>query len=202
MTTRQKLRRGWLGLLVLAYGGFLLWYGGGGHTITAAEGKILLERVRTSSAAIEHPDVLAAMARLIAQDNGREFYMINLEHIRPGPEAAKADRAYARTVLPALLKHGSMPVYVGRIQGLLIGQSDADFGRVALVRYRSLRDFLAIFTDTAMQAGVDNKFASLSYTEARATSPVISLLAVRLTAACLFGLAGLAGWIALRNRPA
>ncbi len=202
MKTRQIVRSGCLIGLVLAFATFLHWYGGRGPALTAAEGKAFLDQVRMSSAGVDHPEVVAAAASLIAHDDGREFYMVNFEQLRTGPEAVKQDRTYARAVLPALLQHGSMPVYVGRIEGLLLGRNESDFGRVAVVRYRSLRDFLVIFTDPSMQSGVDHKFASVAYTEARATSPILSLLAIRVTAACLFGLAALSVWICTRARGA
>jgi hypothetical protein len=187
-------------LVGLAYVGCLLWYGGSGPALTPGEGRAFLERVRTSPSASGHPEVLKTLETLIALDDGREFYMLNLEQLGEGPEARKADMAYARVVLPALLRHGSLPVYIGRVQGQLIGDDPRAFNRAALVRYRSLRDFLVIFTDPAMSAGVGNKFASLTYTEARATTPVFSLLAIQLAAAGVFGALGLAGWVLLRRR--
>ena len=172
MITRERLRRGWLGLVGLAYGALLLWYGGFGPAIGPAEGRILLERVKASPSASEHPEVLPMLEDLIARDAGREFYMLNLEQLASGPAARKADLAYARVVLPALLKHGSMPVYLGRVQGQLIGNNPQTFTRAALVRYRSLRDFLVIFTDPAMTVRVNNTLASLHSTEAMPTNPV------------------------------
>lgn len=106
----------------------------------------------------------------------------------------------ARAVVPALISHGSLPVYVGRVKGLLLGRNEAGFGRVTVVRYRSLRDFLHIFTDPRMQAGVDRKFASMASTESRAAAPVLSFLSVRLTATLLFGLLGVRCWISTRDR--
>jgi len=202
MSTPERLRLGWLGLVGLAYGALLLWYGGFGPAIRPAEGRVFLERIKTSPSASEHPEVLRTLKDLIARDDGREFYMLNLVQLAEGPVARKADMAYARVVLPALLKHGSMPVYVGRVQGQVIGNNPLAFNRASLVRYRSLRDFLVIFTDPAMSAGVDDKFASLTYTEARATTPVISLLAIQLAAAGLFGGIGLVGWALLGRKYA
>ena len=200
MINRQRLRLGWVVLVGLAYVGCLLWYGGSGPALTPGEGRAFLERVRTSPSASGHPEVLKTLETLIALDDGREFYMLNLEQLATSPEARKADMAYARVVLPALLRRGSLPVYIGRVQGQLIGDDPRAFNRAALVRYRSLRDFLVIFTDPAMSAGVGNKFASLTYTEARATTPVFSLLAIQLAAAGVFGALGLAGWVLLRRR--
>ncbi len=126
--------------------------------------------------------------------------MVNLEQLKTGPDAEREDLAYARVVILALLKHGSMPVYVGRVRGLLLGHNTSDFGRASIVRYRSLRDFLNIYTDPNVQSGVNHKFASTTYTEARPTSPVISLVSIQLASACIFCLIGLLGWIGLRPK--
>jgi len=44
------------------------------------------------------------------------------------------------------------------------------------------------------EAGVDQKAASLTSTEARAALPMNALLAVRMTVTCLFALMGFLGW--------
>jgi hypothetical protein len=202
MVTKQVLRLSWIGCLALVYAAFLFWYQGTGRAITPAEGRIFLQKLATNPGSNETKQATLTLQTLIAHDDGHEFFMFNLETLKAGPEAAKEDRAYASVVLPALLRHGSFPVYLGRVRGSLLGDNTMKFGRASIVRYRSLRDFLEIFTDRAMASGVNHKFASMEYTEARPTSPVISLLAVPLTTALLFSLIAVFGWIRLgRSGP-
>lgn len=200
MTSRQTLRLGWVTALALFYGAFVYWYGGAGTPLSQAEGQAFLAQLRNHPRMVQHPEYLQVMAKLMAQDDGREFYMFNLEQLRSGPDVEKEDMAYARAVIPALLSHGSFPVYVGLVRGLMLGNNPTEFSRAAVVRYRSLRDFLEIFTDPAMAAGVNHKFASMAYTEARPTSPIVSVVSVRLTLALALTLLGLLGWMSLRPR--
>jgi hypothetical protein len=200
MSPRQILRFGWVAGLALLYGTFVYWYGGAGTPLSQAETEVFTARLQTNPRMVQHPQSLEAIKALMAQDDGREFYMVNLEELKADPEARKEDLAYARAVIPALLSHGSFPVYVGQVRGLMLGDNPTQFSRAAVVRYRSLRDFLGIFTAPAMAAGVNHKFASMAYTEARPTSPIVSVVSVRLTLALAFTLLGLLGWMALRPR--
>ena len=67
---------------------------------------------------------------MIPLDDGREFYAVNLETLKHGPEAEQSDRAYARIVMPLLFKRASHPVFVSRRAGL------PRQGRGAGLRYR------------------------------------------------------------------
>jgi len=195
VTSRARFRAVWLGALALGYAAFLFWYGGSGRPVTAAEGRAYLERLRATQEVTEHPDLLPAIEDLIAHDDGREFFMANLISMKPGPEAAAYDAAYSRAVAPALLRHGCFPIYLGQVRRVLLGDDGTGTNRVAIVRYRSLRDFLDIFADPAMSEGTKHKFASLSHTEVIATTPLVSLLTVRTTVALVVLLVGCTPWI-------
>ena len=196
---------GWVALLTLFYAAFWLWYGGNGKPLTEAEGQALIEQIETlhrdAGRQVNISSFLANMDDMIAKDDGKEFYAINLETLKQGPEAEAADEAYARHVIPALIKRGSFPVYVGDRAGLMLGDYGNEIDRVAIVRYRSLRDLLDMNTDPAMIEGTPYKFDSLIHTEVFISRPSVSAVHVRLTLALLLILLGwlgirLAGWIA------
>ncbi len=200
----------WAAVLVLVYAVFWFWYGGNGKPLTEAEGRALIERIETlhrnASGALPSSDFLENMEDMIRRDDGKEFYAINLERVKKGPEAEAADATYASHVIPALIRRGSFPVYVGNRAGLMLGKQGNEIDRVAIVRYRSLRDLLDMNTDPAMIEGAPYKFASLVHTEVFITRPVISAVHVRATVALiliLFGWMGikLANWIARRRAP-
>ena len=138
-------------------------------------------------------DFRANIEAMLPNDDGGEFYAVNLEQLREGPEAEAADAAYARAVFPALLKRGGIPIYVGDTAGLMLGQYGAEVDRVAIVRYRSLRDMLDMNLDPGMIAGVPHKFASLDHTEVFITRATLSAVHVRLTLALVLLVIGFLG---------
>ena len=193
----------WAALVLAALGAFWLWYGGHGPPLTPEEGRLLLARAQAlqgqAGLPLRSDDRIARLQALIDTDDGGEFWMVNLETRRHDPAADRADAAYAAVVIPQLLKRGSFPVYVGRVAGPVLGEARG-VNRVAIVRYRSLRDFLAMNVDPAFVRGVGDKFAALEDTDVLMTRPVVSALHVRLTAVTPAALALIAGLAILGRR--
>lgn len=122
-------------------------------------------------------DEKAAIRAFFSSDDGQAFYNVNLMQyrdraqyadgsVRPGiGTGAEAADAYARVVVPMLLRRGSYPLFTAaKIAPFLAeGAPGADFFQeVAIVRYRSRRDMLEMITDPAYKAGSAHKFASLA----------------------------------------
>jgi len=193
----SKTKIGWIALLVLIYGSFWIWYGGNGTPLTVAEGHKMLDQITAMHAkrgSTPAPsDFRANMEKMIPIDDGREFYAVNLETAKKGPEAEKSAEAYGKIVMPLLFKRGSFPIFVGQRYGLMLGQLGNGFDQVAVVRYRSLRDMLDMNIDPEMAKGVPHKFAALEHTEVFIVRPVISVEMVRLTLALLLLVIGFLG---------
>jgi hypothetical protein len=116
-----------LGLLYLL---FLLWYGGRGRPLTQAEVESLLaemkRRTGKESQAEESP-LLNQFRELTKNDDGREFYMVNMLKFRQkalypagspfDADPLAANARYSRAILPLLLKHGGHPVFLGPVLG-------------------------------------------------------------------------------------
>jgi hypothetical protein len=197
MSPGLMLRAGWVALWAVLYAAFFVWYGGNGAPLTAAEGQALMARIRAlhegSASAGLHPEFRPNVEALIARDDGREFFMVNLETLIDTPEAREADAAYARIVIPLLLARGSFPIFAGRTRGKALGDFADGVQRVAIVRYRSLRDFLDMNADPAMKVGAPHKFASMTHTEVFPTAPMFTAVHVRLTVGLLFVVIAWAG---------
>lgn len=195
----RKIQWGWAALLGLIFVIFSVWYGGSGKPITAEEGATLLAELRASyaDAPVTEQSFVSNIEAMIPNDDGKEFYAVNLEQVKHGPEAEAADAAYARVVIPLLLARGSHPVFVSERAGLMLGDYGNDVDRVAIVRYRSLRDLMDMVSDPKMIAGGHHKFAALDHTEVFITRPIISFIHVRLLVALLLALIGIAGWFGL-----
>lgn len=170
--------RVWLWLaMAVSYGLFWFWYSPLGGPLTAAE----IERF---SAALErrggNGDRLAVLRRFMAEDTGRQFFMVNLLDLAdpapplpatgPGASAESLLDHYMAHMYPELARRASHPVFVGRaVAGIvdLAGIDDAaPWSRAALVRYRSRRDMLEIATHPAFAERHEYKVAALARTVA------------------------------------
>ena len=146
LSKSQTLKLIWIAALLIVFAVFSSWYGGKGKPISAEEGAALVAQLRASYDTPEETEHGLAdhLEEMIAKDDGNEFYAVNLEQIKDGEAAREADRAYARVVMPLLFKRGSHPVFVSERGGLMLGKYGEDVDRVAVVRYRSLRDLLTM----------------------------------------------------------
>lgn len=187
----------WLGATALFYAAFWVWYGGNGDPLSEAEADALLAEMEElyggSLEGAARGSMLRNLTEMAPRDDGKEFYAVNLERLKQGPEAEAADRRYVEMVFPLLFERGGHPVFVGERAGLMLGDYGADVDRVAVVRYRSLRDLFDMILDPEMQEGNGDKFASLEHTEVFIVRPAISFVQVRLIVGLLLGLIAIGG---------
>lgn len=193
----SKAKGIWLGALTLLYLMFWIWYGGNGEPLSPAEGEALLVQMEGmyDMTREEAPEgsMIRNLEAMVPQDDGREFYEVNLETRRSGEDAAVADARYANIVFPLLLVRGGHPVFVSDRAGLMLGNYGAEIDRVAVVRYRSLRDLFDMILDPAMLEGREEKLAALDHSEVFITHPTISFVRMRLVVGLLLLLPGLIG---------
>ncbi len=195
----RKFQWGWVAFLVVIFFAFSAWYGGNGKPITAEEGAALLDELRANyaNAPVGEQSFVTNMEAMIPNDDGKEFYAVNLEQLKDGPEAEAADAAYGRVVIPLLLARGAHPVFISEPAGLMLGDYGNQVDRVAVVRYRSLRDLIEMVNDPKMIAGGHHKFAALDHTEVFITRPFITFVQIRFLVALLLILIGVVGWLGL-----
>lgn len=186
---------------------FLLWYGGRGKPLTQAEIDLFMRQA--AAAGQQDQDVLDEVAALVARDDGREFVMQNLVRYRPkalyppgyslGDDPRAADRRYGKAIIWPLLKHGNHPVFIARRSGSFIDPPGADdWHYVAMVRYRSRRDFLRFALETQKADIFVHKWAAIEKTHVFPVQPIVSLIAVRATVALVLALTGAALYAMLR----
>ena len=169
----------WLAL----YLAFLAWYDGWGTTrLTQADIDTLADRGAAADATL-----LEAFQNLAADDDGNEFYMLNLNRYAYAKGEAQtgspADyQDYGQAVLPLLLSRASHPIYSGEIPGfLLAGEIQSGYWHdVILVRYRSRRDFFNMVTSPEYQAIVGQRAGGIEYAEVTPTRPGLVLTTPRL----------------------
>jgi hypothetical protein len=182
---------------------FLLWYGGRGSPLTEAEKADFLAKLRAcaeSESESDHEHV-ADVGHLIEHDDGREFVMHNVIRYRAKAlyppayaydgSAPAADRRYFKALLPHLLRYGCVPVFVARRCGEFVEPDGIDrWDMVAMVRYRSRRDFLRFAVAVTREHITVHKWAAIENTQIFPVRPLLSLVFVRCAVAAALAAAG------------
>lgn len=185
--------------LAALYVAFLLWYGGRGKPMSRDEVERLLAPLRERAHDERGRSHLADVERLVARDDGREFVMHNVIRYRKkalyppghdyGESAPAADRRYGKAIVPYLLRYGSLPVFIARRSGDFVEPAGVDrWDVVAMVRYRSLRDFLRFANAITEDRITVHKWAAIENTQIFPVQPLVSLIFVRGAVAALFAL--------------
>jgi len=197
--------------LAVLYSGFFLWYGGKGKPLSQAEIDRFMQALGSDSQDPQHQARLAEVRALLASDDGQEFVMQNLARYRPkaqypmgykfGDDPRAADKRYARAIVPHLLRYGNVPIFIARRSGRFIEPLGADaWHYVAMVRYRSRRDFLRFAMAIERADIVVHKWAALEKTHVFPVQPIVSLFFVRSAVALLMALAGAALYLMLDGK--
>ena len=191
-----------LALLAL-YIAFLLWYGGRGEPLSEAEIVQFERELGALGTDARGHSASELVRRLAARDDGREFVMHNLVRYRAkalypaghayGDSARAADKRYGRAALRPMLRQGSIPIFLAKCSGRFIDADDAPaWDYVAMVRYRSRRDFLRFAVAIESRDIAIHKWAAIEETRITPLKPLASLFFVRSAVAVVFALIGLA----------
>jgi len=188
---------------------FLFWYGGKGKPLRSDEIQAFFDAIGKLPLTESDKQMIPEIRRLLAKDDGKEFVMQNLVRYRPkalyptgysyNDDARAADQRYGKAILGPLLRQGSLPVFIARRCGSFVEPEGADVWHyVAMVRYRSRRDFLRFALAIQSQGIVVHKWAALEKTHIFPVKPMISLIFVRSAVAGLLALLGAALFLLLR----
>ena len=187
--------------LAVLYGLFLVWYGGNGQPLSQTEIEHFMRELNAYVRSEKDSAVAAEVRLLLADDDGKEFVMQNLVRHRSravyppgyayGDDVRKADMRWGKAIFWPLLRYGSHPIFVARRTGTFIEPDGADaWHYVAMVRYRSRRDFLR-FVLVVQKSGVTvHKWAAIEKTHVFPVKPLVSLVFVRGLIAVVLALSG------------
>ncbi len=189
--------------LLALYALFLWWYGGRGKPLTQAEIAEFERLLGQLSRDTQGQSTSELVRQFAANDDGCEFVMHNLVRYRAkalyppghayGDSARDADKRYGRAVLLPLLRCGAMPMLLARCAGRFVGpEGAAPWNYVAMVRYRSRRDFLRFAVAIESQDIAIHKWAAIEETHITPLKPLASLIFVRAAVGGVFALIGLA----------
>jgi hypothetical protein len=195
-------------VLALLYGLFLLWYGGRGSPLSETEIVHFERELSQLMQGREGPTAQELVRAIAANDDGREFVMHNLVRYRAralypaghafDDSARAADRRYGRAALWPLLRRASVPVFLAKCAGRFMDEGTPPWDYVAMVRYRSRRDFLRFALVIEGQDIAVHKWAAIEQTQITPLKPLASLIFVRAAVAAVLLVLGvcLAGLIA------
>lgn len=180
-----------IGIALLAlYLGFWFWYGGNGTPISKEELEAGLNELAVSDTSGHAHEAIAQIRELMATDDGKEFVMQNLVRYRPkalyppgynfSDDPREADKRYGKSILWDLLRNGNLLFFVARRSGAFITPEGADsWHYVAMVRYRSRRDFLRFVIASNQADKFIHKWAAIEKTHVFPVKPMVSFFAVR-----------------------
>lgn len=194
--------------LLALYLVFLWWYGGRGTPLSVAEIDAFKRALAPHPSDPASQQILAELDALVAKDDGREFVMQNLVRYRPkalypagftySDDPREADKRYGRSIVWPLLRYGNLPIWIARRAGNFIEPEGADVWHyVAMVRYRSRRDFLRFALASEKKNNFVHKWAAIEKTHVFPVQPLISLVFVRASVGVALALLGVAlyGWL-------
>jgi len=185
---------------LVIYALFLVWYGGRARPLVEEEVKDFLALMTSRGIDRDDPELFESLKRLLSRDDGREFVMVNLIKYREkaayppgspyGDSAIEADKRYARAFFPYLLRYGNVPVFISRRSGSFIEPKDAEpWQVVAMIRYRSRRDFIRSVRAVVGKDVMVHKWAAIDTTHVFPVRPLFSFIAVRWAVAALIAVA-------------
>jgi len=197
---------------VLVYGAFAAWYFNWRGRIRADEVDGYVARIRAVNPHSADRTADGVLRKFLEDDDGREFFMLNLVRLAPGdvkdPKtgALRPARAvmqdYTNAFLPALIARGGHPAMVARKAGGYVDswgvEADPGWSVVGYMRYRSRRDMAELASDPRFGGGHEFKFAAVPVTLSFPTQPIVlALLSPRVWVALVLALLAALAHIAI-----
>ena len=176
--------------LAMVYVAFWLWYGGNGQRMSAQEIDEALHKLASTDPGHDNSAEIEDVRQLLASDDGQEFVMQNLvryrakalypEGLHYSDDPREADKRYGKSIIGDLLRYGNLVLFIARKSGDFVSPEGADaWHYVAMVRYRSRRDFVRFAIRANQAYKFMHKWAAIEKTHVFPVKPLISLFAVR-----------------------
>ena len=167
------------------YLAFLSWYDGWGmDPFTAEEIDTLVGEVEAQD---KDPEELKNLRQLLKDDDGEEFFMLNLNRYEYAENEVQqgvpvAYQKYGEAVMPMILKRAGHPIYLGEISDYLVGGDikEGSWQEIILVRYRSRQDFINMVTSIEYLKAAKHRYVGIEYAEVIPTNVILNLVTPRL----------------------
>lgn len=199
-------------LAALAYGAFAAWYFNWRGRVQAHEVEAFVARIREANPHITDRSIDGVLRKFLEDDDGREFFMLNLVRLSPGEvkdpktgalrPARDVMQDYTKRFLPALFARGGHPAMAARKVGGYVDawgvEADPGWSIVGYMRYRSRRDMAELVSDPRFAGGHEFKVAAIPVTFSFPTQPVVlALMSPKVWVALVLALAAALAQLAI-----
>ncbi|MFL2697997.1 MAG: hypothetical protein ACJ0F4_02205 [Gammaproteobacteria bacterium] len=171
---------------------FLAWYDGWGMEPYTSE-EIDNLAIRMEQAEGSTPEQLKNLILLLKEDDGKEFFMLNLNRYEYAENEAKegvpkAYQDYGLPVIWMILARAGHPIYSAEIPNYLLDGEVTNnrWDEVIIVRYRSRKDFFNMVTSDEYLKIFNNRIGGMDYAEVSATTSSINFTSPRLFVLLIF----------------
>ncbi|MBA7576519.1 hypothetical protein ES708_18360 [subsurface metagenome] len=175
-----------IGLATILYLIFIFWYRGWGKPMSKEEIHERIQNMKKAAGKEDEPDgeIIKHFREVAESDDGKEFFMVNLIKYKdndPHSEAMAANARYSKAIFPLLLKHGSFPVFMSNVKGRFLYSKDSDdWDQVAIIRYRSRKDFFEMAADAGKKNLDKDKWLSIEKTNVFPVKQILFLGPIRI----------------------
>ena len=164
---------------------FLSWYDGWGtDPFTAEEIDTLVGEAEEQDM---NPEELKNLRQLLKDDDGEEFFMLNLNRYAYAENEVQqgvpvAYQKYGQALMPIILKRAGHPIYAGEMSDYLVGGDikEGSWHEIILVRYRSRQDFVNMVTSDEYLIAAKHRYVGIEYAEVVPTNVILNLATPRL----------------------
>ena len=173
------------------YALFWLWYCGVKGRLSKHEVDIFISSFEAKGLSER---VLSNIREFLEQDDGREFFMVNLLEIKsPKRESQKLLMGYFKKFMSGMIPRGGHPLFLAKaaaknIENLNCEHAD-NWSSVGIIRYRSRRDFAQIVLKTFGSEHHSDKLLSLKKTLAFPSTTTLFFGSPKIIIALVLGLA-------------
>ena len=178
-------------IALLLYALFWLWYCGVKGRLSKHEVEIFISSFEAKGLS---ESALLNIREFLEQDDGREFFMVNLLEIKsPKRESQKLLMGYFKKFMSGMIPRGGHPLFLAKaaaknIENLNCEHAD-NWSSVGIIRYRSRRDFAQIVLDTFGSEHHADKLLSLKKTLAFPSTTTLFFGSPKIIIALVLGLA-------------
>ena len=178
-------------IALLLYALFWLWYCGVKGRLSKHEVEIFISSFEAKGLSER---ALLNIREFLEQDDGREFFMVNLLEIKsPKRESQKLLMGYFKKFMSGMIPRGGHPLFLAQaaarnIENLNCEHAD-DWSSVGIIRYRSRRDFAQIVLKTFGSEHHSDKLLSLKKTLAFPSTTTLFFGSPKIIIALVLGLA-------------